>query len=91
MAPARKKPISIALAPEEDGLLSRAAREGGVSRSEFIRQHLALVLEHIVQLHLDVVGLCRLAQVLPSCRFWKTNAPMRRYSSGSWIAFLSPK
>lgn len=26
-------------------MLSRAARERGVSRSEFIRQHLALVLE----------------------------------------------
>ena len=45
MAPARKKSITIALAPEEDRLLSRAARERGVSRSEFIRQHLALVLE----------------------------------------------
>ena len=31
---------------EHDRLLSRAARERGVSRAEFIRQHLALVLEH---------------------------------------------
>ena len=45
MAPARRKTITIALAPAEDRLLSRAARERGVSRSEFIRQHLALVLE----------------------------------------------
>jgi hypothetical protein len=36
---------TIALDPEDDRLLSRAARERGVSRSEFVRQHLALVLE----------------------------------------------
>jgi Arc/MetJ-type ribon-helix-helix transcriptional regulator len=45
MALARKKATTIALDPEDDRLLSRAARERGVSRSEFIRQHLALVLE----------------------------------------------
>lgn len=41
----RKKATTIALDPEDDRLLSRAARERGVSRSEFIRQHLAPVLE----------------------------------------------
>ena len=46
MALAEKKAASIALDPEDDRLLSRAARERGISRSEFIRQHLALVLEH---------------------------------------------
>ena len=45
MALAKKKATTIALDPEADRLLSRAARERGVSRSEFIRQHLALVLE----------------------------------------------
>ena len=45
MALTRKKATTIALDPEDDRLLSRAARERGVSRSEFIRQHLALVLE----------------------------------------------
>jgi metal-responsive CopG/Arc/MetJ family transcriptional regulator len=45
MALSRKKATTIALDPEVDRLLSRAARERGVSRSEFIRQHLALVLE----------------------------------------------
>lgn len=45
MALARKKATTIALDPEDDRLLSRAARERGVSRSEFIRQQLALVLE----------------------------------------------
>ena len=35
----------MALDPEDDRLLSLAAREWGVSRSEFIRRHLALVLE----------------------------------------------
>jgi hypothetical protein len=45
MALSRKKATTIALDPEDDRLLSRAARERGVSRSEFIRQHLALVLE----------------------------------------------
>jgi hypothetical protein len=45
MALSRKKATTIALDPEDDRLLSRAGRERGVSRSEFIRQHLALVLE----------------------------------------------
>jgi hypothetical protein len=45
MALSRKKATTIALDPEVDRLLSRAARERGVSRSEFIRQHLSLVLE----------------------------------------------
>jgi metal-responsive CopG/Arc/MetJ family transcriptional regulator len=45
MALARKKATTIALPPDMDVLLSRAARERGVSRSEFIRQQLALVLE----------------------------------------------
>jgi metal-responsive CopG/Arc/MetJ family transcriptional regulator len=45
MALSRKKATTIALDPVDDRLLSRAARERGISRSEFIRQHLALVLE----------------------------------------------
>jgi hypothetical protein len=45
MALAKRK-TTVALDPENDRLLSQAARERGVSRSEFIRQHLALVLEH---------------------------------------------
>lgn len=45
MALARKKATTIALDPAADELLTRAARERGVSRSEFIRQQLALVLE----------------------------------------------
>lgn len=45
MALARKKATTIALDPEDDKMLSQAARERGVSRSEFVRQHLALVLE----------------------------------------------
>ena len=45
MALSRKRATTIALDPEDDRLLSRAARERGISRSEFIRQHLALVLE----------------------------------------------
>ena len=44
MALARKKATTIALDPKDGRLLSRAARERGVSRSEFIR-HLALVPE----------------------------------------------
>jgi ribbon-helix-helix CopG family protein len=43
MALSRKKATTIALDPEDDRLLSRAARERGISRAEFIRQHLALV------------------------------------------------
>jgi metal-responsive CopG/Arc/MetJ family transcriptional regulator len=45
MALSKKKATTIALDPEEDRLLTQAARERGVSRSEFIRQQLALVLE----------------------------------------------
>ena len=45
MALARKKATTIALDPEDDWLLSRAAEERGISRSEFIRQQLSLVLE----------------------------------------------
>ena len=45
MALARMKATTIALDPEADELLTRAARERGVSRAEFIRQQLALVLE----------------------------------------------
>ena len=45
MALARKKATTIALEPDMDEFLSRAAEERGVSRSEFIRQQLALVLE----------------------------------------------
>jgi hypothetical protein len=45
MALAKKKATTIALDPEDDQLLSLAARERGMSRAEFIRQHLALVLE----------------------------------------------
>ena len=40
-----RKKTTLALDSESDRLLSRAARERGVSRSEFIRQHLAPVLE----------------------------------------------
>jgi len=45
MALSRKKATTIALDPEADRLLTRAARDRGVSRSEFVRQQLALVLE----------------------------------------------
>ena len=45
MALARKKATTIALEPEMNALLTRAAGERGLSRSEFIRQQLALVLE----------------------------------------------
>ena len=45
MALAKKKATTIALDPEDDRLLTRAAQERGISRSEFIRQHLSLVLE----------------------------------------------
>jgi hypothetical protein len=45
MALTRMKATTIALDPEVDRLLTRAARERGVSRSDFIRQHLSLVLE----------------------------------------------
>jgi metal-responsive CopG/Arc/MetJ family transcriptional regulator len=49
MALSRKKATTIALDPENDRLLSYAAHERGISRSEFIRQHLALVLEQYRQ------------------------------------------
>ena len=39
------KATTIALSREDDRLLSRAAREPKFSPSEFIRQHLAIVLE----------------------------------------------
>jgi hypothetical protein len=45
MALARKKATTIALDPEMDALLTRAAVERGTSRAEFVRQQLALVLE----------------------------------------------
>lgn len=45
MALTKKRATTIALDPEEDRLLTRAARDRGVSRSEFIRQQLRLVLE----------------------------------------------
>jgi len=45
MALARKKATTIALEPEMDALLTRAAEARGTSRAEFIRQQLALVLE----------------------------------------------
>jgi hypothetical protein len=45
MALSRKKATTIALDAVDDRLLTRAARERGVSRSEFIRQQLSLVLE----------------------------------------------
>lgn len=45
MALSKKKATTIALDPEVDRLLTRAAQERGVSRSEFIRQQLELVLE----------------------------------------------
>jgi hypothetical protein len=45
MALTRKKATTIALDPEMDALLTRAALERGTSRSEFVRQQLALVLE----------------------------------------------
>jgi hypothetical protein len=45
MALTRKKATTIALDPADDRLLTRAARDCGVSRSEFIRQQLSLVLE----------------------------------------------
>lgn len=45
MALSRKKATTIALDPDHDRLLTQAARARGISRSEFIRQQLALVLE----------------------------------------------
>lgn len=48
MALARKKATTIALDPVMNKALSRAAKDRGVSRSEFVRQQLALVLEQYV-------------------------------------------
>lgn len=45
MALTRKKATTIALDPEDDRLLTRAARERGISRAQLVRQQLALVLE----------------------------------------------
>lgn len=45
MALSNKKATTIALDPADDKLLTKAARARGVSRAEFIRQHLSLVLE----------------------------------------------
>jgi hypothetical protein len=45
MALARKKATTIALEPEMNELLTFAADDCGVSRSEFVRRQLALVLE----------------------------------------------
>ncbi len=45
MALRRKKATTIALEPQMDTLLTYAARTHGVSRSEFIRRQLELVLE----------------------------------------------
>lgn len=45
MALGHKKATTIALEPEMDRLLTRAAKANGVSRAEFIRQRLAVVLE----------------------------------------------
>ena len=45
MALSHKRATTIALSPEDDELLTRAARDRGVSRAELIRQQLALVFE----------------------------------------------
>jgi hypothetical protein len=45
MALTRKRATTIALDPKLDRLLTRAARERGISRAELIRQQLALMLE----------------------------------------------
>jgi metal-responsive CopG/Arc/MetJ family transcriptional regulator len=45
MALSRKRATTIALDPDIDRLLTRAARDRGISRSELIRQQLALMLE----------------------------------------------
>lgn len=45
MALTHKKATTIALEPEADRLLTRAARDAGVSRSEFVRRQLDIVLE----------------------------------------------
>lgn len=45
MALSKKKATTIAFEPEMDALLTLAAEQRGVSRAEFVRQQLALVLE----------------------------------------------
>jgi Ribbon-helix-helix protein, copG family len=45
MALTRKKATTIALDPDMDALLTRAANDRGTSRAEFVRQQLSLVLE----------------------------------------------
>lgn len=45
MALTKKKPTTIALPPELDALLTKAAETRGISRSEFVRRQLQLVLE----------------------------------------------
>jgi Arc/MetJ-type ribon-helix-helix transcriptional regulator len=45
MALGRKQATTIALEPKMNAALSRAAKARGVSRSEFVRQQLSLVLE----------------------------------------------
>ena len=45
MALKKMQATTIALEPELDRLLARAAREHGISRSEFIRQQLRWVLD----------------------------------------------
>jgi Arc/MetJ-type ribon-helix-helix transcriptional regulator len=45
MALRHKRATTVALDPETDTLLSRAARSEKTSRSEFIRRSLSLVLE----------------------------------------------
>lgn len=45
MALSKKRATTIALDPRDDRLLTRAARERGVSRAEIIRQQLSLMLE----------------------------------------------
>lgn len=45
MALRRKKATTIALDPDMDAILTRAARAEGISRAEFIRRQLELVLE----------------------------------------------
>lgn len=45
MALSNMKATTIALDPEDDRLLTRAAKERGISRAEFIRRQLSLALE----------------------------------------------
>jgi hypothetical protein len=45
MALTNMKATTIALDPEDDRLLTRAAKERGISRAEFIRRQLSLALE----------------------------------------------